>query len=252
MTRLYVDTHAHLGDPVFDNDRQAVIDRAQRAGVGTIITVGETLENAKRNIALARMHDCLKPAAGLYPEYADLDEATRLITYIRNNRESFCAIGEVGLDFRIAGDDETRDIQRGVFLQFIKLAGELGLPLNIHSRSAGRHAVQMLLENNAVRVQMHAFDGKASAALPAVEAGYFFSIPPSVCRSRQKQKLVKHLPLSCLLVESDSPVLGPDPAVRNEPANISTVVQVIAELKSIPERIVAESIRENTFRLYGF
>ena len=252
MTPFYVDTHAHLGDPVFDNDRQVVIDRAKEAGVGTIIIVGETFENAERNIVLARLHDCLKPAAGLYPEYADLDEAARLIEYIRKNQEYFYAIGEVGLDFRIARDDETREIQRNVFLQFIKLAGELGLPLNIHSRSAGRYAVEMLLENNATRVQMHAFDGRASAALPAVEAGYFFSIPPSVCRSRQKQKLVKHLPLSCLLVESDSPVLGPDPAVRNEPANIFTVVKAIAELKGTPDRKVAESIRENTFRLYGF
>jgi TatD DNase family protein len=98
---------------------------------------------------------------------------------------------------------------------------------------------------------MHAFDGKASAALPAVEAGYFFSVPPSVVRSRQKQKLVKNLPLSCLLVETDSPVLGPDPKERNEPANLNVSIKAIAELKNVRETEVIEAVVENTRKLYG-
>jgi TatD DNase family protein len=127
----------------------------------------------------------------------------------------------------------------------------LNLPLNVHSRSAGRHAIALLLEKNVERVQMHAFDGKSSAALPAVEAGYFFSIPPSVVRSRQKQKLVKRLPLSCLLIETDSPVLGPSPEERNEPANIWLSVKTIAALKDVSEEAVLAAVSENTERLYG-
>jgi len=84
-----------------------------------------------------------------------------------------------------------------------------------------------------------------------VEAGYFFSIPPSVVRSRQKQKLVKQLPLSCLLVETDSPVLGPEPVVRNEPANLALSVQAIAEIKSLPIQAVMEAVAANTARLYA-
>ena len=133
----------------------------------------------------------------------------------------------------------------------MKLSKELDLPLNVHSRSAGRHAIALLLENNATRVQMHAFDGKAAAALPAVEAGYFFSIPPSVIRSRQKQKLVRQLPLDCLLVETDSPVLGPAPRTRNEPANLPVSIQAIAQIKAIPEQAVMEAVAENTRRLYA-
>ena len=108
-----------------------------------------------------------------------------------------------------------------------------------------------VLECNAAKVQMHAFDGKASAALPALEAGYFFSIPPSVVRSRQKQKLVKKLPLAQMLVESDSPVLGPDPNRRNEPVNVSISIKAIAELKNISEHEVMEAVSENTQKLYG-
>ena len=97
---------------------------------------------------------------------------------------------------------------------------------------------------------MHAFDGKPAAALPGVEAGFLFSIPPSVARSRQKQKLVRCLPLDALLVESDSPVLGPDRSGRNEPANASLVVESIAAIKGVNPGEVVDSVRENTYRLY--
>jgi TatD DNase family protein len=75
-------------------------------------------------------------------------------------------------------------------------------------------------------------------------------VPPSLVRSRQKQKLVRHLPLSCLLLESDSPVLGPDAGVRNEPANTVLALRAVAQIKGIPEQQAAEVIRENTARLY--
>jgi len=175
-------------------------------------------------------------------------------SFIRSERSKLVAIGEVGLDFWIVKEESQKEIQKEILKGFISLSQELDLPLNIHSihsRSAGRHAVALLLENGATRVQMHAFDGKASAALPAAEAGFFFSIPPSVVRSRQKQKLVKHLPLSCLLVETDSPVLGPESGERNEPANITVSIKTIAELKNLDEREVIESVAENTKRLYG-
>ena len=230
---------------------QEVIDRAQQAGIGAILIVGETLVDARRNVELAAEYPCLKAAAGLYPEYADIGEAAGVIDFIRSQPQLFYAIGEVGLDFWIAVEDADREVQREVFRQFIELAVELDLPLNVHSRSAGRHAVAMLLANKALRVQLHAFDSKASAALPAVEAGYFFSIPPSIVRSRQKQKLVKQLPLSCLLLESDSPVLGPDPAQRNEPANALTALKVIADIKDISREEVQEAVRVNTWKLYG-
>jgi TatD DNase family protein len=100
-------------------------------------------------------------------------------------------------------------------------------------------------------VQLHAFDGKASTALPALDAGYFFSIPASIVRSRQKQKLVRRLPLSCMLLETDSPVLGPEPGRRNEPANLRIALKTIAELKEVPEEAVAEAVSENFKRLYG-
>jgi TatD DNase family protein len=246
-----VDAHAHICDEVFDADRASVLDRARSSGVGAIVAVGETLTDARRNLDLAGTYPMIKPAAGLYPTHLDADQAEAVMAFIRHHRSRLVAIGEVGLDYWVVKQDSQKQLQREIFGGFIDLSRELGLPLNVHSRSAGRHAVALLLEYDADRVHMHAFDGKAATALPAVEAGYYFSIPPSVVRSRQKQKLVKQLPLSCLLVETDSPVLGPEPHIRNEPGNLSISIQAIAQIKGLSETTVREAVADNTRRLYG-
>jgi TatD DNase family protein len=246
-----IDTHAHLCDAMFDADRAEVLDRAQAAGVTAVVAVGEDLADARLNLDLAARHRLLRPAAGLYPTRLDLEEAEAMVSFIRREREQLVAIGEVGLDFWVVQHDSERALQREIFSRFIDLSLELDLPLNVHSRSAGRHAVSLLLERGARRVQLHAFDGKASAGLPAVEAGYFFSIPPSIVRSPQKQNLVRRLPLSSLLVETDSPVLGPDADERNEPANLTVAVAAIAELKKLSQEEVLAAVSENARRLFG-
>ncbi len=246
-----MDVHAHICDPVFDNDRTDVLMRARQAGVSGIVAVGEDLADARKNVQLARRHPILKAAAGLYPAILDSNQADEMLDFIGRNRANLVAIGEVGLDYWVVKEDSERERQRAIFTRFIELSNSLNLPLNVHSRSAGRQTIALLMENNANRVQMHAFDGKASNALTGVEAGYFFSIPPSVIRSRQKQKLVKQLPLDCLLVETDSPVLGPVAQTRNEPANLSVSVEAIAQIKDVPKEAVVAAVSENTHRLYG-
>ncbi|MEW6429791.1 MAG: TatD family hydrolase [Thermodesulfobacteriota bacterium] len=246
-----IDTHAHICDGRFDPDRAAVLDRARAAGVSAIVAVGETVADCHRNLELAAAFPILRPAAGLYPEFADLASAERLAGLVRLHRQRLVAVGEIGLDYWLAREEADRGLQREVLALFIDLAAELGLPLNVHSRSAGRQTVELLLRKDAGRVQLHAFDGKLAAALPAVEAGYFFSVPPSVVRSRQKQKLVAGLPLSCLLVETDSPVLGPEPGVRNEPANLGAALAAVAAIKHIAVEELAGIVYANTMRLYG-
>ncbi len=245
-----IDTHAHLCDSRFDPDRDAVLERARAAGVSTVVAVGETLDDARRNLELADRHPEIRPAAGLYPTHLDLDAADAMEAWIRAHRDRLVAIGEVGLDRWAVQDDDARELQRALFLRSVALARELDLPLNIHSRSAGRHAVEALLEAGATRVHLHAFDGRAAAAMPAVEAGFVFSVPPSIVRSAQKRKLVRRLPLTSLMLESDSPVLGPAPGERNEPANVRVVVREIAELHGIHEDQVAEVTTANAIRFY--
>lgn len=249
---VLTDTHTHICDASFDPDREAVLARAAAAGVAAVIAVGEDQADAEKNMALTHEFPILKPAAGLYPTHLDRTAAAELEDFIRAHRGALVAIGEVGLDFWMVKNSDEREVQKEIFTGFIDLALELDLPLNVHSRSAGRHAVDLLIARGARRVQMHAFDGKIAAARPALEAGYYFSIPPSIVRSRQKQKLLRHLPLESLLVETDSPVLGPVPRERNEPANLVTAVEAIADIKDLPCEAVVAAVVANARALYGF
>ena len=219
--------------------------------MAAIVAVGETLADAERTLSLAQSYPMVRPAAGLYPTVLDPAQAQAVEAFIRANRHRLAAVGEVGLDHWMVKTEPEREVQRTIFAGFIRLAIELDLPLNIHSRSAGRDALTLLLDSGARRVHLHAFDGRAAAALPGAEAGYFFSIPPSVVRSAQKQKLVRRLPLDCLLVETDSPVLGPEPGARNEPAYLPVALEAIARIKGIPVEQAAEAVADNTRRLYG-
>jgi len=244
-----IDAHAHLAAPDFAGDLPAVLTRAAAAGIRHIVAVGETLTDAERILALASEHALIRPAAGLYPTIMDRDAATEMRAFIRNNAESLVAIGEVGLD-HWAVEEQDWPLQEEILAGFVTLANELDLVLNVHSRSAGRATIELLKAHDARRVLLHAFDGKASTALEGIEAGFFFSIPPSVVRSPQKQKLVRRLPLDRLLIEADAPVLGPRPDERNEPANARLACEAIAALKGCSPAQVAEVTTANALRLF--
>lgn len=244
------DAHAHLAAPDFADDLPDVLARAQSAGLCGVVTVGETPADAERILALAARYPLVKPAAGLFPTILDPAAAADVLALIRRNADRLVAIGEVGLDRWMVKTDEERRAQEDIFAGFVALANELDLPLNVHSRSAGRHAIHVLRRCGARRVLLHAFDGKAAAALEGVEAGYAFSIPPSIVRSPQKQKLVRRLPLESLLLETDSPVLGPDPEARNEPANVAVACRAVAALKGVTPETVARVTTDNARRLF--
>ena len=113
-----VDTHAHLCNPEFEHDLTDVLYRAQRAGVGAVIAVGETLEDADRTLALAKSHPMIRPAAGLYPTVLDTDHAAAMVEFIRRHRLELAAIGEVCLDYWAVKEEAARELQREIFKGF--------------------------------------------------------------------------------------------------------------------------------------
>lgn len=245
-----VDAHAHLYAPAFAADLDAVLHRAADRGVQAVLCVSETVAEAKQVIELADRHPLIKPCAGLYPTILDRGAAAAMLDFIRQHRHRLVAIGEVGLDYWKVQDAADREVQREILAQHVALSRELDLPLNVHSRSAGRHCIAWLRDNGARHVLLHAFDGKAASARAAIEAGYYFSIPPSIVRSPQKQKLVRHLPLEHLLLESDAPVLGPEKDVRNEPCNVWLSCQQVAAIQGAPVDEVARVTTANARRLF--
>lgn len=257
-----IDCHAHLAGEDFDTDRDLVRRRALAAGVSTVLVVGEDPADNDRVLQVTatapRDGTRMLPCLGFHPDrFADdLPLPTRAdmegaIAQIRLHAGGLAAIGEVGLDYWYCKDSGRRAAQCALLEEMAALSNSLGLALNVHSRSAGHYTVDLLLAAGAQRVLMHAFDGKASHAVRAAEAGYLFSIPPSVVRSDQKQKLVRRLPLESLALESDSPVLGPDREQRNEPANLTYVRDFIAAAHGVAPEQVEETTDENARRLFG-
>ena len=245
-----IDAHAHLHAEAFRNDLPAVLAAAEMAGVRAILAVSETVADARMNLELADRHPIIRPCAGLHPTVVDIEAAEAMVGLIRAHRDRLAAIDEVGLDYWIVQEPERQEIQRQILRRFIGLSSELELPLNVHSRSAGRHTIAFLKEHGAKQVLLHAFDGRASGAMAGVELDYYFSIPPSIVRSPQKQKLVRHLPLDRLLLESDAPVLGPEPTARNEPKNVRLACEAIAQIKALPVTDVARVTTENARCLF--
>lgn len=247
----FIDCHAHLADTAFDADRTAVLERAAAAGVAAILCVGETPPEAERILELARRFPILRPCAGLYPTHLDVDAEREITAFIRAHRHELTAVGEVGLDHWKVTDAAGQQLQEEIFRRQVRLALALDLPLNVHSRAAGRRAIEVLAEEGAARVLLHAFDARPATAESGLACGFAFSIPPSLVRSRQKQKLVDRLPLSALLLETDSPVLGADPDARNEPAAITAAAAAVAARKGVPVGLVAAATTAHARRLFA-
>ncbi|XP_029203622.2 putative deoxyribonuclease TATDN3 [Acropora millepora] len=255
-----VDCHAHISAKEFDEDVEAVIEEAKKVGVKAVVGVTESRAEFGAMIDLHnRYPDFVAPCLGVHPvqslcpdRSATLEDLEGVEELIREHQDNLVAIGEVGLDFtpRFIKTELDKVSQREVFSRQIKLAIELDLPLNVHSRSAGRHVIEMLLEHGAKNVILHAFDGKPSNALKGIEAGYYFSIPPSIVRSPQKEKLVKSVPLSNLLLETDSPALAAEKQTRNEPKNVCISCQAISRIKGVPVHTVCEETTKNALKLF--
>jgi len=240
--RMLIDIHCHLTAPEFEGRVGEIIEESVKAGVKAIITSGLGYEDGLKALEISD-HRIVYPSLGVSPYM--LEGYEKVIELISRESRRIVAIGEVGLDYWRVRDDVGRDRQRRVFREFIELSKSLDLPLIIHSRSAGKYALEMLFEMRAERVIMHAFDGAAKHAVKAVERGYMFSIPPSIARSQQKRNLVKRIPLENLLLESDSPALPPVAGRINYPWNIKVSAEWIGKIKGVSIEKVIEVTGRN-------
>ena len=245
---MLIDIHCHLTAPEFRGRLAEIIEGSVRAGVKAMITSGLGYEDGIKALSISDYRR-VYPSIGIRPY--ELKGYEEVINLILKESKRILAIGEVGLDYWYVRDEEERAEQERIFKEFIELAKELDIPLIVHSRSAGKYALEILLEMKADRVIMHAFDGAAKHALKGVERGYMFSIPPSIARSMQKMKLAKRIPLESLLLESDSPVLAPEPGQINYPKNILISAKWISKVKGIPLEKVIEVTGSNALRVLG-
>ena len=259
-----IDTHAHLDFGKFDADRDLVLERARKAGVGTIVNVGTDLASSRRAVELAAQHDMIYAAVGMHPHDAKkLDGAALAELRDLAQRPNVVAVGEIGLDYY--RDLSPRNAQRRAFQAQLAWAAKLEKPVIIHDRDAHDQVMELLADwgktlgrsTLAGRLGvLHTFSGDRAMAERAIDLGFYISIsgPVTYKNAGQLPDVVRALPLNRILVETDCPFLAPHPyrGKRNEPAYVRLVAERIAELLDIPLDDLARATTANAKRLFQF
>jgi TatD DNase family protein len=252
----FVDSHAHLADPAFDADRDAVIARARAAGARAVICIGESIAAAERAASLALAHrGFVFATAGVHPhDAASFDPLCDSGALEDLARRGAVAIGECGLDYHY--DHSPPERQRRAFAAQLVLARELGLPAVVHTRDAERDTAAMVAEAGAagVRGVLHCYTGSHGLAETGLAVGWYVSFSGIVTFKRwDDDALIRLIPDDRLLVESDAPYLAPVPyrGKRNEPAWVSFTVARVAAARGVDAATLAAVSAANTVRLFG-
>lgn len=256
------DTHAHLQDPAFD-DVTAVLERAEQAGVAGIAVCGYDPASNLQALELASQSSLLFPTVGFHPH-----EAKDITPAMLAELESLAAlpevvgVGEIGLDF--FRDHSPRDTQRRVLEAQLEIALRVGKPVSVHSRGAEEAALEPLsvyaraaswsAGGRPVGV-MHCFGGTLEQAQRYVAIGFLVSLACAVTypRNDDTRSIAARLPLTVLVVETDSPYLPPQAlrGKRNEPANVLSVIHSLASARGISSDAAADATTQNATRLFG-
>ena len=272
----YVDVHCHIIHDQFTGEEDDVTHRAQLAGLEYCVVNGlEPVSNRAVLELCSRHPNTLLPALGIYPLDAcahvidtdnwnhpfvpptkfdvdtEIDWIDQMcsVTDTATNKKIVVAIGECGLDAYYTTQSAELDEQERVLRKLIHVAIKHDLPLILHTRKAELRTFEILQEMNVTKADFHCFCGKTKLGKRIAEAGYYLSIPSVIARSESFRALVKVVPLSQLLTETDSPYQGPMKDVRNEPNTVPIGIKVIAEVKGITEMEAMMAIRTNFRRL---
>lgn len=252
---MLIDTHTHLDDARYNDDREAMIARARESGVEAFLTIGCDLATSHAAVQLADRYPFVYASIGVHPHEVKhigdswYDEFRQLAL-----NKNVVAYGEIGLDYHY--NHSSPKEQRARFREQIQLARELRLPVIIHTREAQKDTVAILREEKASEVGgvFHCFSGDAWLAKEALDLGFYLSFSgiltfPNAAILRD---IAKTTPLDRILIETDCPYLTPVPyrGKRNEPAYVSQVAQQLASIHGLPLDNVADQTSKNAKRLF--
>lgn len=253
---MLIDSHVHLDDRRYDNDRDRIIKALKDEGVELVINIGADLQTSIASVSLAEKYDNVYAAVGVHPHSAkEVDDSTLEILKSFAARDKVVAIGEIGLDFHY--DNSPRDVQRKWFRKQLELAKQVDLPVVIHSREATQETFDIIKEaqDGKLRGVLHCYSDSVEIALEYIKLGFYISLagPVTFNNARVLKEVAKVVPLDKLLIETDSPYLTPSPnrGKRNEPAYVRYVAAEIAELREISFDDLVEATNRNTKELFG-
>jgi len=252
------DTHAHLDEDVFDEDRQSVLERATQAGVTTIISVATTLHSSRRCLEIASSLDHVFPSVGIQPNYCaeagenDWDQIVQLA-----QSPQVVALGETGLDRH--WDYTPFAMQQDYFDRHIRLSQELQIPFIVHMRECGQDIVEMLRvarQRGPLQGVMHSFTGDATLAEECLELGLYISFAGMVTfkKSDELRSVAAGIASDRLLLETDAPYLSPHPhrgQRPNEPALMIHTAACLAETRGVSPEELAQQTTANASRLFS-
>ena len=264
---VLTDTHCHLDFSAFDEDRQAILERARHLGVARILNPGIDLDSSRAAVRLAAIYTEVYAAVGVHPNEAFTWQDGTLGAL----RELACegasskivAIGEIGLDYY--RDRAPRELQRQAFIAQLGLAAELDLPVVIHSRQSEEDLIAILADWQAELASrdsplarrpgvLHSFSGDIHVMQAAVGLNFLIGItgPVTFSKATELHQVVAHIPDYHLLIETDAPFLTPHPfrGRRNEPGFVRLVAEKIAALHGISFSAVAQITTANAGRLF--
>lgn len=259
---MLFDTHCHLDIDRFDDDRDAVLQRARDAGVSLMLNPAFDLASSRRAIALAKEHEDIVAAVGIHPtDTADFSETTlhELRSMIEGaqanpSRKIVVAVGEIGLDYY--WKTVPREVQTQAFIAQLDFARAMTLPVIIHCRDAYDDTLEILRRHGrGLPLVMHSFLGNETHLHAILELGYFVGLggPVTYPSAKHLRDMVKTASLERIVIETDAPYLAPQAhrGKRNEPAHVRFVTEKIAELHGVSFDEVARITMTNARKLFG-
>ena len=252
----WFDSHCHVDEEKFDEDREAVLARMREHGITRYAVIGSDMATSRRVIEFARRHDGAVAVGGIHPHEAKgfrEDDLAEIGQWYREG--AIRAIGEIGLDYYY--DFSPRDIQKEVCIRQLELAWELGAPVAWHIRDAHGDVLEIMkgMKSRLTGGIIHCFSGSAEIAKEYLKLGYYISFagPLTFRKAPKLQEAAKLIPKERLLIETDSPYMAPEPVrgTRNEPTNVRFVGLKLAELREEDPEEVAAYTMANAMRVYG-
>ena len=251
---MLFDTHAHMDDRAFDEDREALLSRLPEEGIGLLMNPGCSLASSRAACALAGNYDYIYAAVGSHPDAAaevcpEVLEQYRVL--IRENPK-VRAIGEIGLDYHY--EDIPREIQKEAFRAQMALAAELNLPVIVHEREAHGDGMSIVREFPTVTGVFHCYSGSLEMARELISLGWYIGFTGVLTfkNARKALEVAAALPLERIVLETDCPYMSPEPfrGKRNDPGKLYRMAQALAALRGLSEEAVQRVTLENGRRLY--
>ena len=252
---MLIDSHCHIDGEAFDTDRDEVVQRAKETGVGMMLTIGTgdpQSDAFRKAVTVAEKYDNVYASVGVHPHDAKLyDDAAEKHLKELTVSDKVIAWGEIGLDYYY--DHSPHDAQRDVFRRQIRTAGELQLPIIVHSRDADDETVEIIKEECSGEDFsggiMHCFGGTPEMAKRLMELGFLISFAGNVTfkKADNLREAARVVPLDKLLVETDCPFLTPVPlrGKRNEPAYVEHTARFLAEFYNVEFDTLADQTTRN-------